>query len=458
MGEAQPTLEDYQAADEVIAKRTIPEKEKPKAREFLAVNHANWGHDKFLLRLGLREPVCSHEKLEIALFRREISRDEFLEQIRKLVTRPVDSEMIRTYYECLEDKLEHYSKMLMQISENLRPSRNESHDEITVTEHAEEMSGKQNLFGEEIGTVEHFLEESRVEQGLPLPNLLEFRAGTATKLAFDIMDYAQQGWENCLQVAERSRTDLRYTRATTASELFREVWSPTLPAPSDVSALLRQESGLARLALRRQEAEQVVSTPPEQANPENATEEASDTEVPNTFRQRGEMWQLAYEGSEIFLKESLGLKYLRLLLQKPNRIFTALELKKIVADSNDKVAAGSSGKAIDQEALRNYRLRHEELEDLLAEAKKNNDTGGQVKYQTELEQIASEICSATGLGGRIRDKSDLEGARIQVKNAIDRARKKIVGKHPALERHLTISVDTGMDLFYRPEKDPGWIT
>jgi hypothetical protein len=84
------------------------------------------------------------------------------------------------------------------------------------------------------------------------------------------------------------------------------------------------------------------------------------------------------------------------------------------------VSSGSSGDVLDDQAREEYGRRYSELQEELCEARKNNDLGQIEKLEGEMEQLTSELASATGLGGRSRQKADIEKVRKSVREAINR--------------------------------------
>ena len=72
------------------------------------------------------------------------------------------------------------------------------------------------------------------------------------------------------------------------------------------------------------------------------------------------------------------------------------------------------------------------------------------------EGLTNELASATGLGGRSRQKSDFEKVRKNVSMAVTRAIDSIRDEHLVLGRHLRNSISPGLTFRYDPERDPNW--
>ena len=133
--------------------------------------------------------------------------------------------------------------------------------------------------------------------------------------------------------------------------------------------------------------------------------EAKD-EVASVFRRRGEMWVLTYGGATVFMKDSVGLIYIARLLSEPKRDIAAVSLLAARAGIDPRIAAGSSGPILDEEARAEYGHLYREQQDSLADAEANNDLGRIEKLQGEMDALMTELARATGLGGRNREQTD----------------------------------------------------
>ncbi len=121
------------------------------------------------------------------------------------------------------------------------------------------------------------------------------------------------------------------------------------------------------------------------------------------------------------------------------------------------VAKGSSGEILDDETRKRYGTRYRERVEDLAEAKENNDLGRIEKLASEMEDLTNQLASATGLGGRSRQKSDFEKVRKAVSMAVNRDIERIGKRHESLGRHLDAAIDRGRTLRYAPERNPNWL-
>ena len=177
----------------------------------------------------------------------------------------------------------------------------------------------------------------------------------------------------------------------------------------------------------------------------------------NVFRLRGEFWQLSFDSKTVFIRDSVGMGYIARLLMEPNVSIPAVTLLAARAGIDPLVAAGSSGEILDDETRKRYGTRYRELVEDLAEAKANNDLGRIEKLESELEDLTNELASATGLGGRSRQKSDFEKVRKAVSMAVTRDIERIGKRHESLGRHLDTAIDLGATLRYAPEGQLDWL-
>jgi hypothetical protein len=75
-----------------------------------------------------------------------------------------------------------------------------------------------------------------------------------------------------------------------------------------------------------------------------------------------------------------------------------------------------------------------------------------------MDQLTNAVTEATGLGGRSRQKTDIEKVRKSVREAISRDMRRIAKKHEALGNHLTTFIDTGLTCRYIPDPQVEWVT
>lgn len=179
--------------------------------------------------------------------------------------------------------------------------------------------------------------------------------------------------------------------------------------------------------------------------------ERHDTESPRLVRQ-DRVWTLSWHDEHASLPHTKGLADLAVLLQRPGRPVSALELAGGVA-----AAVGSSDTLVDLQALSAYRTRLAELDASLDRAGDDADLGRIEMLQHERDQLLAEVRSATGIGGRLRPSSNdpAERARKAVSARIRDAIRRIGPVAPVLALHLDRSIQTGLECTYQPPPGDG---
>lgn len=150
-----------------------------------------------------------------------------------------------------------------------------------------------------------------------------------------------------------------------------------------------------------------------------------------------ERWRLEFQSSAFYLKDSKGLRYLRLLVERPGE---RLALEEVAEGATD------PGRRAALEDRRRLRTRIESLRDAREVAEDWNDGARRLSARTELEELVDE------LGARRRGPRDeAEKTRKSVAIAIRRAITAIGRHQPLLAAHLEVSVRTGGSLAYVPD-------
>jgi hypothetical protein len=182
----------------------------------------------------------------------------------------------------------------------------------------------------------------------------------------------------------------------------------------------------------------------------------AETQV-NEFRKQGDFWQIRFDGTTVCVRDVKGLEYVAHLIAQPGRQVHVAQAFAAASGNQQNVALGSSGEDLDSTALAAYKQRIEELGEELAQAQRYNDYGRQETVQTELDRLTDELTGALGLGGRSRERSDVDRFRKSVTMAVGRAIKTISAAHPMLGRHLVAAIQTGRFLSYAPDSPVDWV-
>jgi AAA ATPase-like protein len=186
-----------------------------------------------------------------------------------------------------------------------------------------------------------------------------------------------------------------------------------------------------------------------------------------TLRHEDDFWLVGFAGAITRIPDSLGLRYLDVLVRQPGRELSALDLVQAVAagpagtgavasttasaDGLHDVSAAPADFVIDQQARAAYRQRLTALDEDLAEAEQWNDTERASRLRAEKDFLAHELAAAVGLGGRPRRLgAESERARLNVTRAIRSAIGRIRDRAPAAAAHLDQAVRTGTRCSYSP--------
>src|SRR5690242_9132662 len=185
-----------------------------------------------------------------------------------------------------------------------------------------------------------------------------------------------------------------------------------------------------------------------------------------TLKRDEDSWLVGFADAVTRVPDSLGLRYLDLLIRHPGRELAAPELVQLAAagpagtaapadDLHDASGTGAD-EVLDQQARAAYRRRLTALDEDLAEAEQWNDTERASRLRAEKDFLVRELAAATGLGGRPRRLgAESERARLNVTRAIRSAIARIRDRAPAAAAHLDQAVRTGTRCSYFPPNHPG---
>jgi hypothetical protein len=185
-----------------------------------------------------------------------------------------------------------------------------------------------------------------------------------------------------------------------------------------------------------------------------------------TLTREDGFWLVGYADARVRVPDSLGLRYLDLLVRNPGRELAAVELVRLAAsaglaapptqdDGLRQTAEAPAHDLLDRQALAAYRQRIAGLDEELAEAEEWHDTERASRLRAEKDFLVRELTAATGLGGRPRQLgSESERARLNVTRAIRTAIARIRDRAPDAAAHLDQAVRTGTRCSYHPPSRP----
>ncbi|HYF66526.1 MAG TPA: tetratricopeptide repeat protein [Ohtaekwangia sp.] len=171
----------------------------------------------------------------------------------------------------------------------------------------------------------------------------------------------------------------------------------------------------------------------------------------NCIKKESDLWCITFEGKSLRIAEVKGLCDIVKLLENPEKPFHCTEL----------IGAGLQEEnqfLFDAKAKRQYQKKIQELKEELKSAEEDNDLERMSSRQREYEFLMDHLSTSLGLGGRIRkSQGSVDKARSAVTWRIRNAIQRIDKCHPALGKHLSVSIKTGMFCSYSPEKPVKWI-
>jgi len=199
----------------------------------------------------------------------------------------------------------------------------------------------------------------------------------------------------------------------------------------------------------------------------------SGTDEEPFFRKVGDLWIVGYNGLTVPLSNLKGLNYIAYLLSKPNQEISIYELNaeinKLPGDIDEMSVQALSENQLetilseakipltDPKTIARVKKNREEFIEELREAEKNHDFGGIELFTEQVRKIDNYLFSVTGSGGRIRTSSDSsERIRKSISITIWRTIDKIEKTHRSLGAHLRNSINTGVEVSYKPETDIHW--
>jgi len=172
---------------------------------------------------------------------------------------------------------------------------------------------------------------------------------------------------------------------------------------------------------------------------------------PHSLTREGDVWRMNFSGTEARIADLKGLHDLSRLLSNPREPVHCTDLMGAVS-----LAPGEQ--VIDERAKAEYRQRILALQDEINDAETSANGDRLSALQEEYDLLLEHLSSAVGKGGNSRKSGGtVEKCRAAVTWRIRSAIKKIEEAHPALGRHLSLSVKTGVFCEYTPEWEMNWL-
>jgi non-specific serine/threonine protein kinase len=183
------------------------------------------------------------------------------------------------------------------------------------------------------------------------------------------------------------------------------------------------------------------------ATPQSASTLASLRATGFSLVREGDVWLIAHQARSFRLKHTRGLAMLSQLIDNPGREVHALML----GTDGDPGDLGDAGSAVDARAVRAYRDRIEALRERERTAELLADAEAADRARGEIDELASHLSAALGLGGKDRKAaSAAERARVNVQRRIKDAIQRIAREDADLGRYLSLCIRTGTFSIFQP--------
>ena len=192
--------------------------------------------------------------------------------------------------------------------------------------------------------------------------------------------------------------------------------------------------------------------------------EPSDPLPANIFRQRGDQWEIRYQGGAVItLKRQKGLEYLTMLLSSPGKAIPILDIYHLgkLEDEQRAIDLGAGMDAGDRRALSDYKSTLDDLDSELSDARNAHDEYWVEDLLKQKKRLISEISNMQGPGGKLRYINDpLRKPRDNVRSAIKRTIGNLVmANMNELVAHLQpLGVVQGGEIAYQPANPITWET
>lgn len=286
-------------------------------------------------------------------------------------------------------------------------------------------------------------------------------------------------WRGCAVLASllerHDEADEQFERALAfdtamGSDVFalntRVRWGATLVARPDRAARARGEEMLA--AAVETAAAMGMASLARLAHDAQAAAPAARRGPRSRWIRRGDVWEICFDGTTVHLRDSKGIRYLALLLARPDSDVHSTELVAL-ADANVgldtrppdglsvRSGLGDAGVVLDERARRAYGRELAELRAELDEATAANDIGRAAVLRERIGWLGDQIAAGTGLAGRSRvASSHAERCRLAVRQRVKATLRHCTRAHPALAAHLREHVKTGAFCRYVAEAGRQW--
>ena len=241
--------------EQALAQRSdIHEPHRSALREFLTKLLEVQGPEKFTLLQRLREPKNAREQ-NLLNFYSESDEDLGKEVLRSFAERPIDTEMLDEYHSQIERDLENVGSFLQAVigaanecdkyGDPLAGRRQERDARRAIVK----LQQKSEMYSSEMVTCGEFLADLNSRQGQGVIELAQISANSWHELVSRLLRMVVESWNNCSEIANKSRRRSEYAYEASASSLFVISMHELLPRPQQVYARVKDKYRRAKLEL-----------------------------------------------------------------------------------------------------------------------------------------------------------------------------------------------------------------
>ena len=211
--------------------------------------------------------------------------------------------------------------------------------------------------------------------------------------------------------------------------------------------------------------------------PLNPSAPSPTEQILNSFSLEGDYWCISFNGETKIIKNTLGMRYIKYLIQnkgkeihvselfyheKPppehvtNTALSALGTRQLEAEGLSISNLGDTGPLMDETGKKALKSHIKKLDQQIEDAIEFGDIDKAEELKNEKEQILTPLSTDFGLGGKPRKiDSPVEKVRKRVEKRISTDIKKLGKSFPQLSKHLAC-INTGTQCKYDPYPDISW--
>jgi len=335
--------------------------------------------------------------------------------------------------------------------------------------------------------VDNFLDNSPKDLKIKLTEFKTFLSRYSWPLVASLFPLESSNTQQAVANSEKEFEDAFHEITTILPKLEDELSELQNVPPENMEKWELKKIQIARIENKISNIKGTPSTTSEIDNFNNSAHIGLPTEFPpdakkqtpaeNSFTDKGDYWEICYDGQCKSIKNSLGIRYIKYLIQNEGKgihvselyysenplpegatdtALSALGSQQLEAEGLSVSNLSSTGPLMDEQGKNEYKYRIKELYDQIEEADELGDTDKAEELKNEKDKIVNQLAADFGLGGKPRKINSLiEKIRKNVEKRISTDIKKLGKTFPQLSKHL-VCIETGTECKYLPHPDILW--